>query len=303
MSDAPPSKPIPMIRRDSENRKEKGARTYVDAHVHIHDCFDLQQFFDAAARNFALHTSKNSSTTSNTYILCLTESYGAEKFEELARRANVKPASVRASEASWSFRHSNDDKCLVAVHPDLGEIVVVAGRQIVTAERLEILALGSVGKWEDGLAVSDVVQSVIDSGSIPVLPWGFGKWLGRRSGTVASLIEKFDDGSLYLGDNSGRPGIMPVPAEFTVASGSTMRILPGSDPLPFKSEYDRAGSFGFYTDDVSNREGVWSGLRTMMQQGDGSIHRYGSLESPLRFVRNQVAMQYVMRVSNRRCAS
>jgi len=266
--DAPPTKPTPMTRRNPETRNEKGTRMYVDAHVHIHDCFDLHQFFDAAARNFALHTSKSSSTTLNKYVLCLTESYGAEKFEELARRA-----------------------------------AIVAGRQIVTAERLEILALGSVGKWEDGLAVSDVVQSVIDSGAIPVLPWGFGKWLGRRSSIVASLIENFSDGSLYLGDNSGRPGMMPVPAEFTAASGSAMRILPGSDPLPFKSEYDRAGSFGFYVDDVSDREGVWSGLRTMLRQGDGSLHCYGSLESPFRFVRNQVAMQYVMRVSNRRIAS
>jgi len=301
--DAPPTKPTPMTRRNPETRNEKGTRMYVDAHVHIHDCFDLHQFFDAAARNFALHTSKSSSTTLNKYVLCLTESYGAEKFEELARRADVKPANVRMSEASWSFGHSSEDKCLIAVHPDLGEIAIVAGRQIVTAERLEILALGSVGKWEDGLAVSDVVQSVIDSGAIPVLPWGFGKWLGRRSSIVASLIENFSDGSLYLGDNSGRPGMMPVPAEFTAASGSAMRILPGSDPLPFKSEYDRAGSFGFYVDDVSDREGVWSGLRTMLRQGDGSLHCYGSLESPFRFVRNQVAMQYVMRVSNRRIAS
>jgi hypothetical protein len=292
-----------MSQKVSEIHKEKGTRTYVDAHVHIHDCFDLQQFLDAAARNFAFHTAKTVSKTLHRYVLCLTESYGTDKFGELARRADSEPANAIMSEESWSIRHGSDDKCLIVAHPDLGEILVVAGRQIVTAERLEILALGSVQKWEDGQAVSDVVQSVIDSDAIPVLPWGFGKWLGRRSGIVANLIKKFDDGSLYLGDNSGRPGMMPAPAEFTVVGGSAIRILPGSDPLPFKSEYDRAGSFGFYIDDLSQHEGVWNGLRKKLQQGDGSIHCYGSLESPLRFVRNQVAMQYVTRVSNRRSAS
>jgi hypothetical protein len=292
-----------MSRKDSDIHKEKGTRTFVDAHVHIHDCFDLQQFLDAAARNFAFHTAKSESKALHSYVLCLTESYGANKFGELARRADAEQADATISEKSWNIRHGSDDKCLIAAHPDLGEIVVVAGRQIVTAERLEILALGSVQKWDDGLAVYDVVQSVIDSGAIPVLPWGFGKWLGQRSDIVANLIKKFDDGSLFLGDNSGRPELMPTPAEFTGVSGSAMRILPGSDPLPFKSEYDRAGSFGFYIDDLSQHEGVWNGLRKKLQQGEGRIHCYGSLESPLRFIRNQVAMQYVTRVSNRRNAS
>lgn len=292
-----------MTPENPEIRTEPSIRTFVDAHVHIHDCFGLQMFFDAAASNFAHHSSKAISTSIHKYVLCLTETNGTDKFEELARQADENSRNMMTTELVWSFRRTSDDQCLIAGHPDFGEIEVVAGRQIVTAEKLEILALGAIGKWEDGSAASDIVESVIDSGAIPVLPWGFGKWLGRRSHVVASLLDKFDDGSLYLGDNSGRLGLLPRPSEFAIATGSAMRILPGSDPLPFASEYNRAGSFGFYVDDVADREGVWSGLRTMLQQGDGSLQCYGSLESPLRFVRNQIAMQYVMRVSDRRSAS
>ena len=291
-----------MTSKDSEIRKEQGIRVFVDAHVHIHDCFGLQEFFDAAARNFAFLSSNAASTTFHRYVLCLTESRGACKFEELAELADVNSANMNATEAVWRCRHSGNDRCLIAVHPILGEITIVAGRQIVTAEKLEILALGSTGKWDDGLPASDVVESVIRAGAIPVLPWGFGKWLGRRRHVAESLIEKYGDGSLYIGDNSGRPSILPEPSEFGAAKDLGMRTLPGSDPLPIKSQYDRAGSFGFYVDDVTDRDGVWAGLNAMLQKGDGVLHHYGSLESPLRFVRNQIAMQYITRVTNRRNA-
>ena len=292
-----------MTPQEPETHKEQSIRVFVDAHVHIHDCFDLQHFFDAAAKNFAFHSSQTAPAPHKKYVLCLTETCGADRFDELARQADGNSANVTTIESVWRFRRSGDDRCLIAYHPNLGEINIVAGRQIVTAERLEILALGSTAKWEDGLAASDIVELVTSSGAIPVLPWGFGKWLGRRRYAVESLIGKFGDGSLYLGDNSGRPRMLPDPAEFGAAKGSSMRILPGSDPLPFSSESDRAGSFGFYIDDVADSKGVWTGLCTVLQQGEGSLHSYGSLESPLRFVRNQVAMQYVTRVANRRKAS
>ena len=292
-----------MTLQDPEIRKERSIRTFVDAHVHIHDCFSLQKFFDAAARNFAFHSSKVVPMASCRYVLCLTETYGADKFGDLSRQADENSNKERTAEIAWRLRHSGDDRCLIACHPVFGEIAIVAGRQIVTTEKLEILALGSVEIWEDGLVASDIVESVNSSGAIPVLPWGFGKWLGRRRHVAESLIEKYGDGSLYLGDNSGRPRILPDPSAFGAAKELGMRTLPGSDPLPFKSEYDKAGSFGFYVDLVVSRECIWTGLCALLKQGSGNLHFYGSLESPLRFVRNQIAMQYITRVTNSRKAS
>jgi hypothetical protein len=292
-----------MTPQEPEILKAQQIRVFVDAHVHIHDCFDSQYFFDAAAKNFAFHSSRAVAARHHKYVLCLTETCGVDRFSELARQADADSTNITTTGSVWRFRRTGDDRCLIAYHPGFGEINIVAGRQIVTAERLEILAMGSLAKWEDGPAAADIVESVIGSGAIPVLPWGFGKWLGHRRRAVGSLIEKFGDGSLYLGDNSGRPRMLPDPAEFRVAKGSGMRILPGSDPLPFASECDRAGSFGFYADDVANREGVWTGLCSLLQRGEGNLQNYGSLESSLRFARNQIAMQYVTRVTNRRTAS
>ena len=287
----------------SDIYNRQGVRAIVDAHVHIHDCFEIQGFFDAAASNFAFQTSDALSSITHRCILCLTESYGVDRFEELARCADETSTDTGVTDATWRFSRSSDDRCLIAGHPDLGEISVVSGRQIVTSERLEILALGSRRKWEDGLAAPDVVESIIASGAIPVLPWGFGKWLGRRGLVVEDLISRFGGRSLYIGDNSGRLGVLPDPRVFVLARESGIQVLPGSDPLPLASQCDKAGSFGFYVDDVDDCEGIWAGLRVVLKQGEGIFHRYGALESPIRFVQNQVAMQYLKRVAGRRKSS
>ena len=291
-----------MTAKDTENFEEQGIRVFADAHVHIHDCFDFQDFFTAAARNFTSISSNGLSTPSNRYVLCLTETSRANKFKELSKQADQKSNSISRSQAVWRFERGANNVCLRASHPNFDEIEIVAGRQIVTAEKLEILALGTIERIEDGLAASNVITAVVDCGAIPVLPWGFGKWLGSRRRAVEDLIDEFADGTLYLGDNSGRPALMSDPAQFELARRLGIRILPGSDPLPFASECNKAGSFGFYTDVVPSLDGIWTDVRNMLQQGEGTLQSYGSLESPVRFVRNQVAMQYVMRISNRRRA-
>jgi hypothetical protein len=272
----------------SENREQR-SRVFVDAHVHIHDCFGIQDFLDAAARNFSRHASNTVPTVDSRFVLCLTESYGVDKFDELTILADACSANTKETGAAWSFDHTGDDERLIAGHPVLGKVEIVAGRQIVTAERLEVLALGSVEIWEDGLPASDIIESVIISGAIPVLPWGFGKWLGRRRRVVNALIDTFGEDLLHVGDNSGRPNFIREPSEFALAREFGMKILPGSDPLPFESEF--------------NKGGEWPSIRSLLRNVDVRIHHYGSLESPLRFVRNQVAMQYVTRVSKRRNVS
>lgn len=282
-----------------EGRAEVGVRVFVDAHVHIHPCFDIQKLFDAAARNFMQQASRLDDQYHPEFVLCLTETSGVDTFGNLVQSA----CQSVSSKTQWIFKRNSNNSTVVAHHEEFGSIHVVAGRQIVTKEKLEVLALGLDALPEDGLPIGQVVSEVTNQGAIPVIPWGFGKWLASRRRVVEKIIEQFSDGVLYLGDNSGRPAFMPTPPEFQRAREIGMRILPGTDPLPFGTEFDRAGSFGFYVDGVKNNDCIWTELRTMLQRGEGDLHQYGSLESPLRFVRNQVAMQYLTRVKNRWAAS
>jgi hypothetical protein len=287
-----------------QEQKSTDARTsvFVDAHVHIHDCFDVDRFLDAAAANFRGHAA-GMDASGRRFVLCLTETRIADKFRMLAERAVSEPPELGRAGGSWYFLPGADNCCVMARHRDHGDIELVAGRQIVTAEKLEVLALGSLDVWEDGMPARAVIESVIEAGAVPVLPWGFGKWLGRRRRVIESLIEKFDDGSVYLGDNGGRSAILPTPPEFALAGERGIRILPGSDPLPFDSEYNRAGSYGFQVDDLPLRDGIWAELCAMLQRGDGKLRPFGALESPFRFARNQLAMQYVTRIASRKRAA
>ena len=288
-----------MSEQDKTVGDGTSVRIFVDAHVHIHDCFDLQEFLDAASRNLSVHSAQSGPADAPRHVLCLTESQGDNKFEEIARLADAESAGEEPGEPRWRFSRSDDPACLVATHPQLGDITIIAGRQVVTGERIEVLGLGSTEKWADGGPATEVIESLTASGSLPVLPWGFGKWLGGRRRVVRGLIARYDADVLCLGDNSGRPGIMPEPPEFELARDKGYKILPGSDPLPFRSERNRAGAFGFHFRGHSGGSRTWSDLRRQLAESETTVSRFGELESPFRFARNQVAMQYVSRTRKR----
>jgi hypothetical protein len=216
----------------------------IDAHVHIHDCFDLVDFLSAAARNFSAAADSQGLASNYTSVMCLTETFGSKKFEQLKNFADK-------------------DTC---------------------AEN-----------WQDGLPASEVINGVAGADTVAVLPWGFGKWLGKRGNVLRSLLEKHCGRYLFLGDNSGRPGFFREPHEFEIGNRLGIKVLPGSDPLPFASESHRAGSFGCHIVGAVNNRKPWRDLCRQLIRPDLSVRRFGCLESPLRFLRNQLAMQYMIR--------
>ena len=126
--------------------------------------------------------------------------------------------------------------------------------------------------------------------ALPVLPWGFGKWLGICGPLIAEEIATARPGELFLGDNSGRPAMSPRPRLFARAEARGLAVLPGSDPLPF----------------AGGREGraLWLRARGAVRCG-GAVRRdwraltglsaspepFGRLERWSTFVHRQIAMQ------------
>jgi hypothetical protein len=170
-------------------------------------------------------------------------------------------------------------------------LTVIAGRQIVTAERLEVLALGMREKIADGGSLRDVMFAVKRAGAICVLPWGNGKWLGSRGRIVKKLISTARHGEFFLGDNSGRLRWGPQPKEFGVGLQRGLYLLPGSDPLPFPSEFDKVGSYGFSLPALPDAEHPFTWLRARLTSEPQAIKSYGEREHLYRFIKNQFAMQ------------
>ena len=264
----------------------------VDAHVHFHGCFDPNVFLASATANFRLAALDLGLGPFAAHLL-LTESADADWFSELTKHA----ADGTSPCDGWTARATDDPRELKLVHEDSATLNVVAGRQIVTAEGIEVLALGMVSKIPDGYPVAETLRHVSRVEAIPVIPWGFGKWLGRRGDRVRQLVERATPSHLFLGDNSGRLSGTAEPPLFGVARDKGIGILPGTDPFPFREQARRVGRMGF-TVTGADLLTDWRRLReAILAQRD--LKPYGSLERPLAFVGNQVAMQVRKRLANR----
>ena len=263
----------------------------VDSHVHIHGCFKLQVFLDSALANFMEEAGRCGHENDFTAFLLLTESKGENWFHRLKGGLQDRENGEDKIVNNWTFHPTREIYSLLARSLNGREIFMVAGRQILTRENLEVLALATTELFEDGNPLLEVIRAVRERGGIPVIPWGAGKWTGKRGEILKNLIEGAGDSSLFLGDNGGRPAILPRPRLFRLAEERGIRVLPGSDPLPFPSEVRRAGSFGLAIANMVNSEDPAEELKRILLDPKTPFRAYGRLEILHRFLRKQIAMQ------------
>lgn len=210
-----------------------GPPLLADGHVHFYPGYDQRLFFDSAAANFA------DAIPAAPGCLLFTESAGADAFGQFRRGVGT------PHEGGWEFQLTAEDNSLLALRPETPPIILVAGRQIITRERLEVLALGRHQPYPDGNSAEQVIDDIAASGALPVLPWALGKWWFGRGRIVRALLNSAIADRLWLGDNSGRPAFAPDSPLFALARRRQVPILPGTDPLPMNGQATRAGRYGF----------------------------------------------------------
>jgi len=264
----------------------------LDGHVHIHDCFDIPRFFASAFFNCRQAARNAGCDLPHIPVLLLTEGRGQRVFQRIQEETRKGNNGI-GEEHAGGFRvfATEEGESLRVQRMDGAYLYLVSGRQIVTAERLEVLALSTVSEIPDGLPLEATVAAVGEEGALPVIPWGFGKWTGRRGRILKRFMENASRSDFFLGDNGGRPAFLPEPAHFLLGKERGIRILPGSDPLPYPSETDRAGSFGFALRVSLDPGRPAHGIRMALSDHATRPEPYGRLETPFRFLRNQIAMQ------------
>jgi hypothetical protein len=265
---------------------------FIDAHVHIYNGFPLQNLFEVAQSNFLKYTAKFRSTVSgltHQNVLIVTRSTSEKELGQIIFGRD----SGYAIEGAWYFKKTAERDSVVAQRKDGYEIIVVAGSQIVTQEKIEVLVLACGKIYPDGLALNDLLTMIENDGHIAVLPWGFGKWWGRRGQIVDAAIQFYGSRrGFFLGDNAGRTSWLPYPRQFKIARERNIAILPGSDPFPFKNSYVKIGTFGFCVDGQLSHQQPAQDLQDILYQSEPhAISCFGQLTSVLRFSINQVLIQ------------
>ena len=259
------------------------SRVLVDAHVHLHDCFDVPAFLDTAAANFAAAARTLGLDSTPPGCLMLTESRGVDRFASLAGGS--------VATGPWQVSPTDERVSVIARRHDGAAIALVAGRQIICREGLEVLALGTCANFADGEPIRDVLKRVGALQAMAVMPWGVGKWHGARGRLVAELIRQQPVQPLYVGDNGGRLGLAPEPRLFAVAQSAQIPVLPGSDPLPFAAQLTKVAGYGFMADAALDQTTPFATLRGYIDHHRASLKRFGRLESLAGFLRSQIAMQ------------
>ena len=199
----------------------------IDSHVHIYNCYDIKRFFDCAIKNF-IHKSKKIGSEkigSEKFIgiLFLTETKDDNYFQRLKEnefKDELKEVDLKVishkEEHSIVYKYSNNIY-----------LIIISGKQIITSEKIEVLALGTIENLNYGEGLKETVEKIKLIGALPVLPWGVGKWVGKRGRIIKNFLEDNSNTKYFLGDNSGRPSFLPTPKQFKLANEKGILIFGG----------------------------------------------------------------------------
>ncbi len=263
-----------------------------DAHVHLYDCFDMGRLLDRVFSNFQKEADAPRKGTPFSAFLFLAETKTENWFYRFSSRPEKGPSQIKGF-GKWAFRPTKEECSLYAFMDEKKGIYIIAGRQIRTKEKLEVLALGTIQSFEEGLPLKEMISWISRLEAVPVIPWGVGKWIGRRGKIVKDLLYNKALPPFFLGDNRNRPLFWPRSDLFKLVEHKGIPILPGTDPLPFSSEIGQIGKFGFKLPGSIDSEYPFKELKKLLLDPSTSPQPYGSLENPVRFFWNQLRMKWI----------
>jgi hypothetical protein len=211
----------------------------VDTHAHLYDEYELKEALVEASRNLLKLKEKLNAPKDATLALFLVDRYGQNSFDMIRKKI---PSYVREETPLTMFLQL----------PTNEKLLLIRGYQIVTRERLEVLALCSRKRVSDGNGFSETIKECLGESSAVVLPWSFGKWMFGRGIILLQFLltnvyraknENLFYRNIFLGDILRRNKYSPSP--FLLSSQFVGRnILRGSDPLPGKENQQYLGRDG-----------------------------------------------------------
>lgn len=239
--------------------------------------------FDGAWRNFRAAAAASGAGRNFQGVLIFTESAGDMVFSALAETAAQRVGR-------WAISRTKELNSLNLRRHGDASLLLLAGRQLISAERLELSAYFVAEPLPDGAPLATLLKLVDVAGGLSVLPWGVGKWLGRRGRYVKEKL-MHSEVPLMVSDNGGRPWLWPLPRLLRIADEQGIPVLAGTDPLPMMSEQLQVGRYGFILNGALSLDTPAQDLKGRLLSLARSPVRYGERERTWRFFRNQLHMQ------------
>ncbi|MDH3376357.1 MAG: hypothetical protein OEQ39_05240 [Gammaproteobacteria bacterium] len=203
----------------------------IDSHIHVYPCYDLERAFST------LLSRMDGVAPDAVNVACLTERYDCDFFDELS--ADSTPLDDR-----FSVRDDPNETCLWIQRKDGGgSVALLPGRQVVSSENIEVIALAHRQRIADGLPAAQIVETVLKNDGVPMLSWSPGKWWFGRGNVVTSLLDRFSPAHMVIGDTGLRPLGWGTPWLMRKARNRGFRVLAGSDPLPVIGEERYFGTY------------------------------------------------------------
>jgi hypothetical protein len=262
-----------------------------DGHTHIYPCFDLDILVEAAFTNFTRVSTTGAHDVAA--VMFLADSGRTDSFRELAALASGQETAEPPNARPWNVQPTNETTALKLDHHDHPDIslFIIAGYQVVTSEKLEVLGVGLQARPEEGEPLKKTVETILAAGGLAILPWGVGKWLGKRKGILDAYIREHSAANLFVGDNGNRPALWPEPALLKSPEKGSPQVVSGSDPLPLAGEESRVGRFGSIIHAVLDKEWPTKSIIASLSDQRARITPFGRPQSLIPFIRQQLKLR------------
>jgi hypothetical protein len=237
----------------------------MDGHVHLYPEYDLKQAFRYGTENIqkCLRNSRLASAENIITVWLLTERWDCNFFQQMVT------APKKFSDGEVKLSPASEKTAVMLERKGFPKTFIFAGRQLVSKDGLEILALATDYFVKDRtLATSELIAAVNQSGGVPVLNWAPGKWFFNRGKIVRKLLDTSQPKDFVVGDNPLRPVCWPMPGLMKYASQKHFKVIAGSDPLPFAGEEKNIGTYCFATAAEFDENRPVSSVRKLLKASD-----------------------------------
>jgi hypothetical protein len=259
----------------------------IDGHVHIYPNFDFPTLISNTLKNaiIAQRTSANRDDAIKVWLL--TERHDTTAFDMLAQQPVIE---------GYTIHKTKENESLLIKNAGTKEpiLYIIAGRQIITKNNLEICCLCSRFYKEDRLLSEfDLVQEITKSGGIPTLNWAPGKWFGQRGKLVRTLMENLQSNQMLISDTSMRPTFWATPKLMIAAEKKGFKAIAGSDPLPFDGEEKMIATYASIVTGEFDYDKPAASIKKLFLNPETKLTRCGKRSKPIQWLGRQTKIMSV----------